>query len=757
MIGKTLAHYEILDQVGHGGMGEIYRARDTRLNREVALKVLPSEMALDPENQKRFEQEARAVAALKHPNIVTIYSVEQADGIHFLTMELIEGRTLAARLADGRSHADELCDILIPLVDALGAAHARGIVHRDLKPGNVMLTPEGQVKLLDFGVSKLAPDAPSDALTQLPRTDTGVVIGTPAYMSPEQLRGQPVDSRSDLFSLGILMYELATGRHPFSEENPAEIISSILRDSPPPCPEMEGTRLEALIRVLERCLEKDPDLRYQSALEVREELEAMKAGRTGVAAAPHSPGEDLLKRGRAAFERQEWTEAYELLAEADSCGLLETPDLELLAESAWWAGNIEECQRIRERAYAGYLERDQNARAGLMAAELAEDYYGKQSRSVASGWLKRAERLLEESDSAEAGYLNRLHSKLTTDPERSLELSERTIEVGKKFHDANLEAMGIMDRGQALVSLGRVPEGMALIDEAMTSAVSGRLSPQVTGRIYCNMMSACEELADYQRAAEWSDEATRWCEPHQNPAYPGICRVHRAEVMRVRGKWDEAEEAAKMACDQLGGYLVHVSAQALYKIGEIRLQRGDLEQAENAFNQAHEMGRDPLPGLARLRMAQGKVEAAQNLMQRALGETTAPLDRARLLPAWIEIAVDTGGSEAARSAIEELDTIGEEFGSVVFQTAARHGRGLLLLHEKEPEEAARELRQAWKAWNDLDLPYEGARARLLLGQAYREAGNLEDSELELRAARSAFEKLGAKRDSETTSEIQQEG
>jgi serine/threonine protein kinase len=748
MIDKSLGHYEILGRIGSGGMGEVYRARDTKLLREVALKVLPPDMARDRDRLSRFQREARAVAALQHPNIVTIHSVEEADGIRFLTMELVEGQTLAEHLADHRPHPEEICELLLPLVDALSAAHEKGIVHRDLKPANVMLTPNGQVKLLDFGLAKLETDAHRDEADTEALTQAGKIVGTLSYMSPEQLRGKEVDARSDLFSLGILVYELATGRHPFPGENAAETISSILRDTPLPCSELTGSRAEGLASILVRCLDKNPDRRYQTAGELREDLARLKqamASSEATDAPPPSPDqEDLRTRGREAIARQEWALALELLEQADRTEPLPPDDLELLGEALFWMGDVDGCTRARERAYAAYVEEGRDDRAGHTAVLIAERYFNKRAKAVTTGWLQRAERHLGEEESIANGHLNRLRTRMSSgDPERALQLSERTLSLGRKFGDADLESLGLMDRGCALVRLGRVPEGMALIDEAMVSATGGRLSPIVTGRIYCNMMSVCEELADFQRAAEWSEVATSWCEPHQHSSYPGICRVHRATVLRVRGDWGQAEDLARLAGKEMAGHSVSVAASAVYEIGEIELRRGALDSAEAAFNRAHEQGLDPLPGLALLRFAQGRAKAARNLIQRGLDETSYALDRARLLPARIEIALGTADLTAARAAIEELEKTSESFGSTVHRNAARHGRGMLLLAEGNVKEAVRELRVAWKTWSELDLPYEGARARLALGEAYRAAGNLEDAELELRAAQSTFERLGA--------------
>jgi tetratricopeptide (TPR) repeat protein len=294
---------------------------------------------------------------------------------------------------------------------------------------------------------------------------------------------------------------------------------------------------------------------------------------------------------------------------------------------------------------------------------------------------------------------------------------------------------------------------MALVDEAMALASSGKLSPWTTGSIYCNMMSSCKMLADYQRADEWSKAAETWCEPHMNSVYPGICRVHRAGVLRLSGKWNEAEEQARLAHEQLGEFAIDVAAEAVYEIGEIRLRRGDHDGAEASFKQANEMGRDPVPGLAMLRLAQGKVDAARTLLRRALEESTVQVDRARLLPAWIEVVLEAGDREAAMSAVTELAGLADEFDSTVYAATATHGRGVCLLQDGKPKDAINELRQAWRLWKELDLPLEAARTRLELGLAYRALGNQEDASLELDAALATFRRLGAEPDIRRVEEL----
>ena len=271
--GSALGSYEIVSTLGVGGMGEVYRAIDPRLHREVAVKVLSEEMAKDPERLERFEREARTIASLSHPNIVTIHSVEEADGLRFITMELVDGETLAELIPPGGLPLSRFFELAHPIVTALVAAHERGITHRDLKPENVMVGKDGRVRVLDFGLAKAqsielpGDDAPTQVLTE-----AGRLLGTVPYMSPEQVKGGRADHRSDLFSMGVVLYEMATGERPFRGETSADVMSSILRDRPTSITELKADLPRHLARILRRCLEKEPLRRYQSALDLANEL-----------------------------------------------------------------------------------------------------------------------------------------------------------------------------------------------------------------------------------------------------------------------------------------------------------------------------------------------------------------------------------------------------------------------------------------------------------------------------------------------------
>jgi serine/threonine protein kinase/tetratricopeptide (TPR) repeat protein len=290
LIGQTLAHYRITAAIGAGGMGEVYRATDTKLGREVALKVLPAELASDPGRLERFQREAKALAALDHPGIVTVHSVEEAGGVHFLTMQLVDGQSLDKLIPGEGMPVERLLEIAAALAEALAAAHEKGIVHRDLKPGNVMLTDSGRLKVLDFGLAKIAAAArPGASSTELPteaRTSEGVVMGTAPYMSPEQAAGRDVDHRTDIFSLGVMLFELATGARPFQGASNVELLSSILKDPAPDLALVKPGLPRRLHRIIARCLEKAPADRYPTARAVLEEL----ASATRAPLAPVSSG-----------------------------------------------------------------------------------------------------------------------------------------------------------------------------------------------------------------------------------------------------------------------------------------------------------------------------------------------------------------------------------------------------------------------------------------------------------------------------------
>ena len=311
MIGTTLAHYRIVAKIGEGGMGEVYRANDTKLGRDVALKVLPAEMATSSERLQRFRREAMALAVLDHPNIVTVFSVEEAGGVPFLTMQLVEGESLDQQIPEGGLPVERIHEIAIQLAEALAAAHEKGLIHRDLKPANVTVAKDGRVKVLDFGLARMSAAqaerfGDEDATTEL-LTREGVVVGTLPYMSPEQVAGRPLDHRTDLFSLGVMLYEMATGSRPFGGRSTAELASSILRDSPPALGERRHDLPKGLVQAIEGCLEKEAGDRPASARELCEALRDVALGKALAAIEPRAAtdaatgGESTASAGADSF------------------------------------------------------------------------------------------------------------------------------------------------------------------------------------------------------------------------------------------------------------------------------------------------------------------------------------------------------------------------------------------------------------------------------------------------------------------------
>jgi eukaryotic-like serine/threonine-protein kinase len=272
-IGRQIGVYKILKEIGRGGMGEVYLAEDTRLDRKVALKILPPDMAIDHERMRRFMREAKAASAIDHPGIVHIYEINQSGSVHFIAMQYIEGQTLQSLLNGKPLSIQEFLNYAVPLTDAISAAHARGITHRDLKPANVMITNKDEIKLLDFGIARM--EKTSDDSTAISTTRSGALLGTVGYMSPEQALGKKIDHRSDIFSIGILFYEMATGRLPFSGETPTQTIDKIIHSQPDAISTLNYMVPQDLERIIRKCLEKDPDNRYQSVSKLLIDLKKM--------------------------------------------------------------------------------------------------------------------------------------------------------------------------------------------------------------------------------------------------------------------------------------------------------------------------------------------------------------------------------------------------------------------------------------------------------------------------------------------------
>jgi class 3 adenylate cyclase len=472
--------------------------------------------------------------------------------------------------------------------------------------------------------------------------------------------------------------------------------------------------------------------------------------------------DDSLSAGREAAGRRAWREAYELLRDADDGERLTAEDLEQLAEAAWWTGHLEEAMGLRERAYTAHVAAGEGVRAGLVALKLSMDNLTRGTVTVGGGWLARAQRLLGSGEELQHGHLaliRALNVNEAGDYDTALAELQRALELAVRFGDRNLESMALVFNGALLVRKGNVDEGLALLDEATTAAVSGELEPLTAGVVYCVTIDSCQALGDCRRAAEWTEAANKWCDRLDVTGFPGVCRVHRAEILRLRGEWPQAEQQAREACDELGDYNRWVTASGFYEVGEIRRRRGEFAAAEEAYRRANELGRDPQPGLALLRLAQGKVETAAAAIARALdGGPPDPLGRWRLLPAQVAIAIAAGQAERAREAAQELERVADQFKVGNRRTAALEGAvqlawGQLLIAERDWSGAAVALRAARETWQAVGAPYETAQARLLLGLAYRGDDDEDGAREEFLAARSAFEQLGAVLDLNRASEL----
>jgi DNA-binding CsgD family transcriptional regulator len=461
-----------------------------------------------------------------------------------------------------------------------------------------------------------------------------------------------------------------------------------------------------------------------------------------------APGLDSLEAARAAFAVRDWAAAYEGFVTLRDRDVLTAEDLHVLGESAWWLGRIDACLEAFEAAYHRFLGSEQPIRAAMSAFYLAIHSMSRGDAAQGSAWLARARRLVaDDPETAPQGYIYYIDIFTALGGGDFAEAEARAAEMealGRRLDEPNLAALGVLGRGRVLVKKGQVAAGMTLLDDAMLEALSGRLDATWAGTIYCHLMDVCHELADVRRAAEWTLATSRWCDtiPDAN-LYPGICRVHRAQVMQIQGDWEGAESEADRACRDMIGVHIGTAAGGQYEIGEIRRLRGDSAGAEEAFKRAHELGRDPQPGLALLRLAQGRIDLAVASMRAALDATADPLGRARLCVAHVEIALAAGDISAADTTTSELEQTAATYSSPGLQAAAKAARGAVLLAQGRAREALAELREACRRWQQLEAPYEAAKTRLLLADAHRALEDEDAVTLELDAADAVFRRLGA--------------
>jgi class 3 adenylate cyclase len=464
---------------------------------------------------------------------------------------------------------------------------------------------------------------------------------------------------------------------------------------------------------------------------------------------------DSLEDARAAAARQAWKAAFAAYGVIEP-EKLEATDLERFAEAAWWSGKLDDAIALRERAYAAYVAAGDTHGAARMALTLNWDYSGRGSFAIAGGWFATGERLLEGlPESPEHGLLM-LFRSLTAlfaegDLQHAVELFEQAYEIAGRVGDRDVQMLALSGKGRALIKMGEAEKGLSLLDEATACAMCGDLRAHSAGLVYCITISSCTDLGDYRRAAEWTEAANRWCDKLDVTGFPGACRIHRAEVLRLRGDWPAAEAQAIAATEELQDFDRHITAMGHYEIGEIRRRRGDFAGAEEAFRVSNEMGRDPQPGLSLLRLAEGKVDAAVSGVARALQETSDPLSRLRALPAQVEIAIAARDIKTARAAADEAEAIVDSYKignkrAVAFDATIHVARGQILLAEKDWSAAVSALQRARNEWQEVGAPYETARARMLLGTAYERSGDEHAGVAELEGALAAFERLGARVD-----------
>jgi ATP/maltotriose-dependent transcriptional regulator MalT len=464
---------------------------------------------------------------------------------------------------------------------------------------------------------------------------------------------------------------------------------------------------------------------------------------------------EALSAAREAAAARDWAAVRRLLA---ACG--DDPEaLDLAAEASWWLGHLEDCIGLRERCHAVLEAAGDAAGAARVAMLLSDNYQFRGRPAVARGWLRRAGRLLGRDAPADLhGWFALREGELlhgTGEPDAAVDRFQEAIAAAGEAGDADLEADALQALGRALISAGRPAEGLAHLDEAMLAAGRGRLNAYTTGKIYCSLMSACEELGDFGRVAEWSEVAGRWADREGVAVFPGLCRVHRAAVLRLRGAWGDAESEARRACDELRDVHTSNAAAAFGELGEIRRLLGDLDGAQHAFSCAEQLGGDALPGVALLRLAQGRVAAAAAAIDRGLRSTAwNRLGRARLLPAAVQIGLAAGEVEAARAAAAELAQIADDYGSSGLRAAALLARGQLELAAHDAVGAAATLQAALALYGALDMPYEVAGAQVLVAQALRECGDDEGADAAFAAARETFVRLGAGHDAARTAELQ---
>jgi ATP/maltotriose-dependent transcriptional regulator MalT len=459
---------------------------------------------------------------------------------------------------------------------------------------------------------------------------------------------------------------------------------------------------------------------------------------------------DELERGRTYYVGRAWTDAHESLSRADEAGSLGADDLVLLATSAFMLGRDDEYLAVLERAHQAYLDAGDVPHAVRCAFWIGMTLAIRGEMGPGSGWLGRAERLLERetADCVERGYLlmpRVFQLEAAGDFAGAAAVAAEAVAIAERFGDADGFALASHAHGQMLIKSGQVREGLALLDEAMVAVTANELSPGVTGIVYCGVILALQEVYEVRRAREWTAALTRWCAGQPDlKAFTGRCLVHRAEILQLQGSWPDALEEAQKARQRFVETMNESRVGlALYREAELQRLLGEFQAAEEAYREASRYGWEPQPGLAQLRLAQGRTDAALSTIRRVLGEATDPLKRAGLLPAYVEIVLAVGDVEEARGACRGLEEIAAQYESAMLGAIVAYARGAVHLAEGDAQAALGALRSAAVVWQELEAPYDVARTRVLVGLACRALGDEDAATLELEAARTAFARLGA--------------
>ena len=672
-----LGVYEIIAPLGAGGMGEVYRARDTRLKREVAIKVLPEDVASSPDRLARFEQEARTVAGLNHPNIVTLYSVEEIDGTRFITMELVEGQNLASLVTPGGLPVGRVLGLAIPLADALAAAHEKGIVHRDIKPANVMLTHEGRVKVLDFGLARPAVD-PEDAnaVTMVdPLTMAGKVVGTTAYMSPEQIRGGPLDARTDLFSFGILLYELTCGRRPFARQTMGDVISAILRDRAVSLASLRPDLPPDLERIIGRCLEKQPRERFQTALDVANELRGLQRALEGGSAprlAPHNVASIAVLPfvNRSASADDEYfsdglaDELLNLLAKIRGLRVAARTSAFHFKGKDTTIAEVGRALNVATVLEGSVRKAGQRVRISVQLVKVSDGYHL---------WSETYDRTLEDifavQDDIAQAVVNELRTTLLgeqSDAKRGDQVKAEVERAGRG-RGLNTEAHRLAMQGRHMLTLltqADVKKGIEYLGQALVLDPQNAVAWVDLARAHLATAGYGWEPMDAAvAAARAATERALAIEPELVVAHAVMARIR----LYFDWDWKGAEASYRRAMELAPG-----NAIGIHGAGILAHREGHIEEALDLYRRA--IDQDPLSSAAYHRLGIGLLAAGRQ--QEAEATFRKEIE---LAPQRISAHGSLAGALLAQGrldeALEEAKREGEDIYRLLALTAIEHARG----------------------------------------------------------------------------------